>query len=198
MERIIAGSIKLDNLIVPPFVLNAGEYLSMDFPDIYDPVEENRLIQILTGASPVSSVQSDQRMETVSLDLNYSVLDKLFGRHKVGRFLRKVLSSDLKINELLKVASINPETPVAHLSANARKMLALEILRMSGRKHVIINCSDLDYNGLYRLKPRIVSLLNTGGSVIELNYPSSHGRQHVIDERDFPVVHHLSLIRKEP
>jgi len=177
---IINEGFQVGNLYVPPFTLSKGEYLSLNFPSDYDQKEEARITQILTGRTKSLAVKIFEEMTYVSSDFRYPFFKQLFKPATVFTLLKKATNlSDDAIASALHNLNIKSNEFLSSLGFNERKLLALE-MAYSKSKNIITNCSGLDYTGISAVRKRVLQDLEKG-SLIELNYLSSKGREYFLD-----------------
>ncbi|MFZ6010327.1 MAG: hypothetical protein ACOYXT_08250 [Bacteroidota bacterium] len=108
-------------------------------------------------------------------------MNKLFKPRLVfGLLKRGINKPDDDVNDILNIIAVKPNEKVSSLGFNERKLLAFEIA-CAKAKNVIINRSGLDYSGLSKIRERIIPFLKAGGTVIELNYLTSRGRDYLLE-----------------
>ena len=183
----------LGGLHLPSFGLYQGEYLSINFPNGYIVEEEKQVVNILIGVKKIAELKVSDSLSLVSSDFKHSFLNLFLKSRKAFDILKRdtTLSED-GVNAALRTIGIGPDDKVTSLGFNERKLLALEIA-CSKTKNIIINCSDLDYSGISKIRDRIIPLLNSGGTVIELNYMNSRGRDYLLEAQDYPKVKMLNV-----
>lgn len=182
MEKIIINKgFELKGLYVPQFNLCQGEYLSLNFLRPYDPKEETLLVEILTGKKIIPTVTIKGLISFIDPNFKHSFFHYFFKSKKVWSYMNERMNLSKKhITTILDNQGINPDADIYSLGLNEKALIALEIAYTS-TKNIIINCSGLDYSGMYKLRQRIVQDL-TEGSVIELNYLNSKGREYLFSE----------------
>jgi len=182
MENTIISSrgFTIGNYYFEAFDLLKGKYVSLDFYNGQDLKIENVLYEILSGSRKIDGVLvKEEIIPIIPLVMKSSPL--FFSKKTPLKYLED--NSPLpreKIISLLDEIGIDPKINIDHLGANERKMLSLEAA-YSKSKNIIICTSGLDYNGLERIRNRVQQELSKG-SVIEINYATSRGRDYLIDE----------------
>ena len=168
----------IEDYFFEPFTLLRGEYMSIDFYKDQDFEIEKALREILSGDRTLDEVLIKEKVIPVIMDEINQV--QFFLKKTPLRYLeeRSMLTKE-KIMLLLDEIDINPKTNIYSLGANERKLLSLEAA-YSKTKNIIICTSGLDYTGLEKVRNRIQKEMNMG-SVLEINYPTSKGRDYLFD-----------------
>lgn len=182
MENTIITSegFSIGDLRFAGFVLTRGEYLSIDFPDSLDFKVENALCEILSGNSKVEGFSVMENVIPVKTPM-MKPGPALFSMKTSFKYLKENGSfTESEMITFLKEIDIDPKINIYRLGANERKLLSLEAA-YSKSKNIIISTAGLDYNGIEKIRSRIKREINTG-SLIELSYPSSWGREYLFDE----------------
>jgi hypothetical protein len=196
MQMIIKSSgFKFKDLYIPSFNLYTGEYVSLNFPGAYDPEIEEWIVNTLIGKNRLSTVTVTGVVSFVPSSFRYSFFDKLFKTKTTFTILKaEMMLPDRDIKAILDNLSIRPDQSLLELGFNEQKLLGLEIA-YSKSKNIIINCSGLDYSGMAKLKERISPNLFEG-SVIELNYLTSKGREYLFDDEQHFKRRIIELVKK--
>jgi hypothetical protein len=180
MENIIkCEGFSIENLYFEEFTLQNGGYISIDFSEGHDGKVEMILYEIFSGKRKMSGVlTSAQIIPIISPVVGPG--PAIFFNRTAGKFLKEQsLFSDEDTIDILKEMDINPKISIYSLGANERKLLSLEAA-YSKTKNIIICTSGLDYTGLEKVRNRIQKERHIG-SVLEINYPTSKGRDYLFD-----------------
>lgn len=166
---------------VPPFVLNRGEYLSLNFHQAHEFEEEIQIRKILGGIEKLPSVNLSDLVISVSGNFKYPFFANFFKSKKAFSLLKeKTNLTDKQIHGALEQIGIKSIEKVYSLGFSEKMLLQLEVA-YSKSKNIIISTSGLDYTGINKVRQRVLKELSEG-SVIELNYLSSKGREYLVTE----------------
>lgn len=163
----------------PAFSVGMGEYLSIDFPDLFDHTVHKVLCAILSGA---------KRHESVQLMMDFIPIEP-FPTSRFDVFRKTAILKYLETNgghpnenivNWLKENNLSPEQNVYRLGISDKKLLALEVAYRKAR-NIIICTAGLDYTSVDKIKTRILKEQERG-SIIEINYPTTKGREYLFDD----------------
>jgi len=162
------------------FFLASGGYLSIDFQESIDFRIEKILYGILSGNIKMKEVSIMMNIISVITPMMKSG-PTLFYKKTAFNYLKDESSlTPERIRSLLREINIDPKINIYRLGANERKLLSLEAA-YSKSKNIITSTSGLDYNGIERIRNRVGKEIDNG-SLIEITYPTSKGREYLFDD----------------
>lgn len=170
---------RVNGLFFEPFSLKKGEYVVINMPSPLDFEAEKTMFSILSGQKPQVGVMHNERIVPVLLPLKKWRIFP-FSTYTPATYLGEgyvIRREDIK--HRLREIAIEPNIAMWQLSVAERMLLALEKAYMHS-KNVILTTSGIGYMGLDRVRARLTKEM-PHGSMIELNYESSRGREYLFE-----------------
>ena len=171
---------RIGNYFFEPFSVKNGDYIVINMPSPLDFDIEKSLHEILNGQNSKSEVLTNEVFVPVVIPVQKSRIGLFSKLTALDYLLKETDYSSDEVRIKLESYDLDPRINIYKLGANERMLLALE-KSYNQSKNIILTTAGLDYNGLNQIKERIRKEL-AKGSLIEINYESSRGREFLFEE----------------
>ena len=149
LARMICSGCSVDDIIVPPFHIDAAEYAALVVPSPYG-ASWFRLMHLLTGVEKFSAVQVNgvtvkDQFVTTALD-NTALLAS-----PLTHYLHGLGVSEEQAHELIGSLRLTPEAEVGELQLTSRLELDISVMLVRGAELIAFTTSGLDPTGMRRV-----------------------------------------------
>ena len=168
--RMICTGFRVGDIVVPPFQVDAAEYVALMVPSPYG-VSWFRLMNLLTGVDESSSVQ----VNGVTIKGQF-VTPPMYNAAPLvlplSQYLHGLNISEKQTRNLLGLLRLSPELAVEELQLTSRHELDISIMLLRGAELIVTTTAGLDPTGMRKVGHLVTSAFPTC-SVICLESSSS-------------------------